>query len=561
MYTQVAAKWMHQKPRLQPLQRQFLEKALTYYQRFTQEPSNTPEERLATVQAYQRVADIRVRLGDHRQAIEAYRQGQAIASELAAEFPQSAEYRSLLALLHTHLGNTLAETLAYAKAEEEQRRAVRLLESLVKDAPASADYRSRLAQAQCNLGNVLTLQSRFPQAEEAYSQALRHQRKLTAESPNDLAYQKELQTTYQNLAKLRYATHRSDEAEKMFQQAREIGERLVSRQPRDPEFRAKLALACFTLGFVRNERGRDRAIEEPLRRAEGLLTKLVEEFPDVPLYREYLGGTHNSLGIWLSDVGRNREAEAAYRAAWKVKEELVKAFPQVPFYRQDVVQACNNLTLFLREAHRLPEARKVHRRGREMAEQLVKEFPKNSTFRKDLARCHQRLAEVCQTAGDYRQSAAECRWAVELCPEEADILCGIAWVLATLPVSEFSDPARAVELARKATQKDSKSAYYWRTLGLAQYRAGDAKSAIESLERSRRLEKREPAYTLLFLSMAHARLGHLPQARRCYNEAVAIIAKSGSRDEQLLGFRAEAANLLGIQEQNTKQKEESPKKK
>jgi tetratricopeptide (TPR) repeat protein len=558
MYTEVAEKWLEQKPRLQPLQRQFLEKALRYYQRFAQEPGTSPQERLATAEAYRRVADIRGKLGDHHQAIEAYRQGKSVLEELDAAFPNSPEHQARLALVNTHLGIALAATGAYPEAKVEEDRAVRLLDQLVLKDPASAATRRALVKALGNLGNVHADGLNQPrEAEEAYSEALRHLQQLTTESPDNLTYQRDRLATYHNLGKLYHNTRRPVEAVKAFQKAREIGEGLVAHQPRDPEFRVVLADSCSALGLVQLNNGVQSAeVEKPLRRSEGLLKTLVDEFPDMPEYREILALTQNNLGNCLSRAGRDREAEEAYRDALNVKEGMMKAFPQVPVYREDVVQACNNLTLFLREAHRLPEAREINRRAQEVAEQLVKDFPADRAFRGDLARCHQRLAEVCQTAEDFPQAAEECRLALKACPDNGGIQCGVAWVLATLPVPDFGDPARAVELARKATQAAPQDSYAWRTLGLSQYSAGDARAAIEALSHALRLEKSAPVHTLLFLSMAHARLGHQEEARRCYEEAVGYMSKTSSQSEEARRLRAEAAQLLGIKEQPTKQKEE-----
>src|SRR5262249_31156360 len=154
----------------------------------------------------------------------------------------------------------------------------------------------------------------------------------------------------------------------------------------------------------------------------------------------------------------------------------------------------------------------------------------------------------------YEEAVKECHRALEASDSGAEI--GVAWVLAELPVPKYGDPALAIEIARKVIQTNPKDSLHWRTLGLAQYRASDTKGAIESLNEALRLETRQPIHTLLFLSMAHGRLGNREQALSCYDKAVGYIKKSGgTRDEQMLGFRAEAAKLLGIKEQDTKDKE------
>jgi hypothetical protein len=46
--------------------------------------------------------------------------------------------------------------------------------------------------------------------------------------------------------------------------------------------------------------------------------------------------------------------------------------------------------------------------------------------------------------------------------------------------------------------------------------------------------------------MAHRRLGHADKARAWYDKAVGWIEKNRPRDERLLRFRAEAAELMGV---------------
>src|SRR5436189_189022 len=53
-----------------------------------------------------------------------------------------------------------------------------------------------------------------------------------------------------------------------------------------------------------------------------------------------------------------------------------------------------------------------------------------------------------------------------------------AWFLATADKVEERDPAKALELAHKAVELFPKSAPYWVTLGVAQYRAGEWQAAV-----------------------------------------------------------------------------------
>jgi tetratricopeptide (TPR) repeat protein len=128
-----------------------------------------------------------------------------------------------------------------------------------------------------------------------------------------------------------------------------------------------------------------------------------------------------------------------------------------------------------------------------------------------------------------------------------DVLNDFAWLLATCPDTEFRDARRAVELATRAVRRGS-SPERWNTLGVAHYRNGDWKSAIEALTRAVELNEGGTSLDFFFLAMAHWHLGDKEQARQWYEKAVEWMKKNRPTDEELRRFREEAAQLLGIEE-------------
>src|SRR5262249_3046036 len=88
MYMEVAQKWLA--AGVQPLQREFLEDALSFYKEFAKEQSSDPEARLQAALAYTRVAQIQIKMGENAKAEDAGNQGIALLEELVAEFPSRA---------------------------------------------------------------------------------------------------------------------------------------------------------------------------------------------------------------------------------------------------------------------------------------------------------------------------------------------------------------------------------------------------------------------------------------------------------------------------------------
>ena len=93
MYTQVAEKWLAEQASLTPLQREFLEKALAFYERFAAEEGSDPQVRHEAIRALYRVGLIRERLGRHAEAEAAFRQVVALVTDLVRPVPRSARFR------------------------------------------------------------------------------------------------------------------------------------------------------------------------------------------------------------------------------------------------------------------------------------------------------------------------------------------------------------------------------------------------------------------------------------------------------------------------------------
>jgi Flp pilus assembly protein TadD len=116
------------------------------------------------------------------------------------------------------------------------------------------------------------------------------------------------------------------------------------------------------------------------------------------------------------------------------------------------------------------------------------------------------------------------------------------------------EEAWAIELARKAVELAPKEALHWNTLGVAHYRAGHWKEAIEALSKSMELQKGAlESFDTFFLAMAHWQFGEKETARQWYDRAVQWLERNqdqlaGNTEwlEELRRFRAEAEELLNV---------------
>jgi WD40 repeat protein len=148
-----------------------------------------------------------------------------------------------------------------------------------------------------------------------------------------------------------------------------------------------------------------------------------------------------------------------------------------------------------------------------------------------------------------RQAIERYRREVEANPDAARACNDLAWAYLAAPEA-LRDVEAALPLAEKAVRLASKATIYRNTLGVAYYRVGRYREAVEVLRPN--VEKQEDwalAYDLYFLAMSHHRLGETARARDYYDWAVRWVALQHDLKpenlEELAAFRAEAEKLLG----------------
>jgi hypothetical protein len=149
-----------------------------------------------------------------------------------------------------------------------------------------------------------------------------------------------------------------------------------------------------------------------------------------------------------------------------------------------------------------------------------------------------------------RQAIERERRAVAAHPDWPMACNNLAWVYLTAP-EPLRDVKAALALAEKAVRLDPQDPGYRNTLGVACYRAGRYRQAVEAMRPN--LENQADAglaCDLYFLAMSCHRLGEADRARDYYAWAVRWTRMqpglSARQLEELDAFRAEAAELLGI---------------
>jgi tetratricopeptide (TPR) repeat protein len=342
---------------------------LAYYDAFVTENGSDPCVRYEAARASLRIGDLCYRLDRSPEALQAYRQAESRARDLADEFPSDERYRRILA---ASLGQ-IAVINVFGVIDEYPTRFIDAEAAALESVALRNQLgdRQERARAQNVLGLVLSALIRPDEAEVAYKQAMIVHEELVRMSPDVRVYRSDLAACLVNLAVLRWKANQSAEAADYARQAMVLWKQLVDDTPREPFYRRWLAKSCIILCAVGSG---DREEDERLgRRSIDLHQALVAEFPGVPTHRYELAISWNWLGRHRMKAQRYSEASTAFGESLALLNRLTAEFPNRPDYPGSAGDTLANYSQMARdrgdkvEGRRLwQEALKNYRTAREI---------------------------------------------------------------------------------------------------------------------------------------------------------------------------------------------------
>jgi serine/threonine protein kinase/tetratricopeptide (TPR) repeat protein len=417
MYTQVAERWLSQQPQMQPLQREFLEKALQFYSEAAQRTGGDPAVRFETAMAHRRMGEIQHKLGQPAVSEEAFRQAVGGLQALANEFPGEMKYRSQLADSLHQFGVLLGDTGRYGDEEQAHRRALAIDQTLAGRFPTNNGYRGNLGRGHWFLGQVLmwTAPNRRPEAEDAFRSALAIQRKLVADSPAIHEYRHHLAQTYLRLGLTIGYLGRRDEERQALGEAAKLLEDLVEQSPSTPAYRNELANVYYWAAL---RQPADDA-RDSLQRAIALQEKLIADYPAVTDYQYDWARSQTRLGQVFLQSGDIQEAKDALLQAADTCAKLAADAPNVHYYRGNQAFVQVVLGDIYVKTGEPALALTAYEEAIALYKSLISEFPDMWEYGKQLGRAYAKLAPLLSAAGQQEEAATAMREAQRYKTEDA----------------------------------------------------------------------------------------------------------------------------------------------
>jgi serine/threonine-protein kinase len=403
MLTRIGDEKLRNVPWLEDLQRDLLEDALRFNQRFLTDYGDDPAVRAEVARAYYRAATIRATLGKHQEAAAAFRDAIRIQERLvndsagdptfqkelspsclglafelqqvrtfsdaercvnqalthletlSSRFPAHADYRQDLAIVHNRKAAILSHMRRWSEVEPEYRSALALLEPPAGQ-PDSPSYRRQLAWTLRDYGRFLAIKDRGEDAVRTLRDAIQRFESLMHDFPKEVEYRHSRVQTLSNLATYFSEQGRTKDAEAAFDRTIRDAKSLVQDFPRVPTYRKSLAIAIVNFSSIVGNQGHSDQAMKLQEEAARLYEQLVVEAPTIPDHRRALTETWNSLGASLWHAARRREAEEFFRKSLALGEKLVAEFSDTADYHSELGQSCALLSISLRERNQLRDA-------------------------------------------------------------------------------------------------------------------------------------------------------------------------------------------------------------
>lgn len=597
MYARVV-KWTAHMPCIEPLQQEFLRRALKLYERFAQENTADPKVRLQIAGAYGRIGDIHRSLGQGKEARQAWEQARVVTERLVADFPIEPSFRLEQANCYIAKGIFHLEDGRPSASLQALDRARTILEKLVKAPRADPNAWHQLAACYHERAMTLRTVGRFGEADRAFQKAAALFGQLVKAYPGNEEVVGPLakvlnnrgnlmeylgQPRHQGPAELALIVARSaalgtsgptgsallatvatplgqremeialyrHEAEQMYRRAIDILDKLTANYPTFPDYQFDLAITRHNLGWLHNQLGKPALAEAEFRRALPRLERLVEAFPNIVNYRSTLGGLLHHWALLLVQRGDLSRARPMLERAVSLQQEAVKSSPRNQTYRERLGEAYALLAeTLLRLGKHEPAARTGHKIAKSFRGDWQRLFVASKIFIRstEAVRQDKRLSPGVRAAlGDKYASEAKSflRKAADQIQKDPEGQNTLAWFLVTAMNPRFRDAHQGRKLARLAVAGAPKRGNLWITLAVAEYRLGNWQAAIDGLEKAIKLRGAVGPTEAFFLAMCHWQQGRTKEAIRLY----ALAAKAvhfGRLDHQLRSIQTEAAELLRL---------------
>jgi serine/threonine protein kinase/tetratricopeptide (TPR) repeat protein len=400
-------------PGLEPLRKELLEGALTYYEDFIKQRGQDPSLRTELADTYFQVGRITNTISSQHKALAAYQKALAMYQELLRDQPGSVAPRAGIARTSLNMGMILDAVGKPREGLASLHHAREMLEELTKAFPNVPNYQSNLAASCTNLGILYRAQGRLDRALNFFQRALTLQDRLVRRYPKISRFRSELAIGHVNMGVIYGVLGRQKEALASYEKARSLQGEIVARNPNLPWVQRDLALNHRRIGTRLCEAGDTAAGLKALEQGHRISNLLARSNPNVTEFQTDLALSNRQLGHAYKNSGRPDKALPYYHTARAIMERLAGLYPKVWPIQGELALCYFHLARVQEDRNQKAESLAQLRRARAIQEDLVLADPTNLHYRTQLSDTLHDLGRALSRMNWLAQARATLRQAVE----------------------------------------------------------------------------------------------------------------------------------------------------
>lgn len=305
--TKVSESRLRDVPGLQPLRRELLTSALTFYQGFLTQHGNDPELRAAFAGALYRLSRIYSEMGDWNNSNQSLRRAAALYEELNKTDPDDRELQIGLAQCHQQMGIP--------------SKAIVLWENLLAEDPTNPRYQKELADSLTTLGTQQQQGNQTAAALASHQRALELRSTRVRNDPHNLQARDDLGTTLNSIAVLLTNQNHAVEALTLFGRSVEHAEKAFAREP-GLAVGSGLVIRYGNIAYIERTLGRSTEALRWYRKAADLAKRLAQENPAVANLESQSYHRYRDLAVYQRELGQSEEAAKTFQQARDILQHL-----------------------------------------------------------------------------------------------------------------------------------------------------------------------------------------------------------------------------------------------
>jgi serine/threonine-protein kinase len=313
-FTKVSESQLLQVPGMQPLRRQLLESALSYYQDFLKERGDDPTIRAGLAAAYLHVGKIHSELREGPAARQAWLEARSRYQALVQANPADVELQHGLAECHFGLG--------------QHTEAIAIWKKIVQ--PDQPRFQRELAMAYNRYALAQVRAKRTKEALDAHQQALALREGLVRLDPENAAARHALGQTLNNFGVL-LGRDRPQEALALYRRAAEHAEAAFAQAPQVLLHGRLVGVSNRNMALIERRLGHTAEALQAYQRAIDVRQRLARDNPAVVWLHTEILEVYQELAGYQRQLKQTAEADRTLRRAREVIERLPTDSPQALF--------------------------------------------------------------------------------------------------------------------------------------------------------------------------------------------------------------------------------------